>query len=151
MNNITVKHDDITITYLEHDNQWHFTLRNRDRAVVSLAEAKAIIDRPVVEKSTFKHFPAFLMTGNYSDPIYKPITVTGDAGRAESYNGGRSVWIKEGTKRSKQYIQDIFADTPENRAIIESIRAQVEIREVAKMKIHKAGDLTQATINPEEE
>jgi hypothetical protein len=44
---MTITHDDITITYDEKDNRWHFELRGRQRSAESLAKAKEFIDKPV--------------------------------------------------------------------------------------------------------
>jgi len=52
-----VTHNKIEITYNEADNQWEFTLRNREHCTQSLREARALIDRPVVEKRDWAFIP----------------------------------------------------------------------------------------------
>lgn len=44
-----VTHSGVVITYDERQNNWQFTLRNRERVANSLALAKEFINRPVKE------------------------------------------------------------------------------------------------------
>ncbi len=113
---IQITHDSVPITYDEHENKWLFTLRGRDRSASSLAEAKAAIDKPVVEKAKpFEKIPAWWLKypGN---PEKVEITGIAEKGYRE-----QEVWIKCSEGRKKECLSSFFGCNEKNDAMVASI------------------------------
>ncbi len=72
-----VIYQEIEINYQESSDDWHFTLRGRERTAKSLKAAKEAIDKPAPKKTKpFERFDVWY-SGRYGfDPEFKTATVT---------------------------------------------------------------------------
>lgn len=124
---IKVSYNGVEITYSEGENQWLFELRGRSRKAESLQKAKEAIDKPVRQKADteFKRCKAWFHRWGE----WKKVDVTSFAGMG--YSRGEW-WIMAEGNRSKESA--LYADTPENAAIIEEIKkTDAEIRRLHKL------------------
>ena len=120
----TVYHE-VTITYDERDNRWHFEVEGRERSSESLSKAKEMIDNPPKEKSKFKRFQAY-----YKDCSYKfeLVTVTSIA---EGSSWDRSLKYRIVTSRGQHFkigFRDLVAINPENERKIVQMAQNSEVR-----------------------
>lgn len=123
-------HAGIVITYDERENKWTFTLRGRDKSSNSLADAKAIIDKPVPKDKAkpFQKIPAWFF--KYNDGV-KKIEVTGIA--ENSYTHQEYVWINDDGRRSKEAVRaNIYPQTETNDICVGHIIAKEE--QIAKLE-----------------
>lgn len=113
--NIAIVYNNVEIIYDENDNVWRFELRGRQRSTESLAKAKEAIDKPLpVGKKKFERFSAYLAR---HDSGFKIVEVTSIAD-GPSWRNKTEVWITFDGNRQKVGLDDLYAVTPENEALI---------------------------------
>lgn len=144
MSEIKHTHDGIEIEYLEHQNKWQFTLRGRERIVDSLAEAKAVIDKPAPkEKPDFDRIQAY-HRHSYSYGKYALVEVTSIAAQ-HGWRGQDEVWIVGKDKqRSRVDRARVFPVNEWNSAIIQ----KVEKLQEDEATIRKAIEGLEKTLRP---
>lgn len=109
----------IEITFEERTEKWEFELRGRKMFRGSLADAKKAIDAPPPkDKKPFTRIEAYF-AGGYSNDGYKKVVVTS---LAEENYGHPTVWISDGTRRSKEMARGLKIVNDKNTAIIEQIK-----------------------------
>ena len=123
---LTVEHQGIKIIYRETDNKFVFELRNRERSVDSLREAREAIDKPAP-----KDEPAFARIDawhrSYRDPYHK-VQVTS---LVDSH--WKECWIMDGKKRSKVRQSSVFPCGPHNDALVGKLIAlNTEINQLTR-------------------
>lgn len=119
-------HNGIVITYNELENRWFFMLRDVERSSATLALARVAIDKPVPkDKAQFKRRKAFLGE-SYHATTFEPVEVTSLAAK-EKYSYGNSAWVvnRDG-KRTKENLERLYEDTPENVMVMADIIALSE-------------------------
>jgi hypothetical protein len=122
MSDLTTNHGGIVITYDEHRNKWLFTLRDRDRSVDTLTQARDIIDKPLPKEKAkpFEKIAAWFIDHG-DDPARAIVTGTAE----KDYAGRASVWINKDGQRSKEAIEGkVYPSNPANDELVSGITAK---------------------------
>lgn len=133
---ITVEHKGIVITYNEYQNQWTFTLRNRERSVETLVQARQMIDRPApADKSCFKPVQVwFIDSDGLKSGKVTSVTVqryrTQDPQCRISYNNDEGK-----IERIRQFSSMLYPSNPHNDALAKSVKdLDSKIKELRNQK-----------------
>lgn len=134
---LIITHNGVEITYNESQDHWEFLLRGRQRNAQSLAKAKEAIDKePVEARKKMEPIKIFMNEGYGS----RPRLTRGLLTSFDRQYGTPAAWITINGKRSKERLERLFLDTPENAAMIMKIfevQKQIEALETVTHDMYK--------------
>lgn len=150
---ILTEYKGITISYDEQQNRWNFVLRNRDRIVPSLAEAKKLIDKPAPkDKKPFERVTCWRRSWSEggSGKCWKLVDVTSVT--TQKYHDEPFVWIvdQKTKEREKTPCDELYPCNPENDRLIDYLKAlDVKTAEIKKLSDAGVKKLKGLVVEPE--
>lgn len=155
---IAETHREIEITLLEDENVWRFTANGRERTAPTLPKAREYIDNALDKvgedkAKKWKPIPAYYCE-SYSGSDFQLGSITSIAEPSRYNRSDMQAWLstpdaKRGT-RCKKSLNDLYAVTPKNSALIEKIKAtKVQVRELENQVRKYRADLTVVTLPKE--
>jgi len=121
---ITENYRDIEIVLLEEENKWRFTANGRERTAPTLPKAREFIDNALDavnsrREKPWEPFQAYRRRGYHSEE-FDVVTVTSLAERGRWKNVDE-YWIKGKNGRDKVSVDDLYALSEANTALIKRI------------------------------
>jgi hypothetical protein len=146
----SITHHEIEIVYHEHSDDWHFTLRGRERTAKSLTAAKEAIDKPTPKKGKpFERFEAWY-SGGFRHMDFKTVTVSSIVEPTASYRRWDRLRVK--TDEGIQVVDGstVYSKNAKNDAVIADILAiNREIDKLDKDREKMIAKLVPVKIEPE--
>lgn len=136
MNKSTLQktYNGVVISYDENLDQWVFELRDRERRVNTLSDAKTAIDKvPSPAKAKMEPIPAFQRD-------WSNVTTHGNitSFAADTDYAGRltEAWfVSANGKRSKERLNNLFLANDSNLALLDQIKLQTIVVDKAKQEL----------------
>lgn len=115
-----VKHNEIEITYDENLNNWQFELRGRKRSALSLAAAKAAIDKPPPKDiKPFVRVECYTEPRSYDGGNFHIVTATSIDQNRTSYSRSPQVWtVNKNNNRERFGAHQLFPVNEHNTKLV---------------------------------